>query len=251
MCNLWAARVKFRSSANTMTACRWRTSTLANTTPYLLCQTAEIGYCPTSSQGTGRKEKVLKELLSRDGALSREGGRLTLVSFTWHAFLLWPSKLLVGLRPSQMSSRELSPEWVLSSFISPLAGSQDEISELVVVARRLWPRIQAHARREQPEKSSDEALGLATEVWEGVLQSVAKTIQRSNRRNWRIKNTEAYLFGAFHHRFNRALKKERTRRETIQCIPSIDLERLRQSHDSKAVRDLEETIQVNEAVRSM
>ena len=51
-----------------------------------LCQTAEIGYCPTSSQGTGRKEKVLKELLSRDGALSREGGRLTLVSFTWHAF---------------------------------------------------------------------------------------------------------------------------------------------------------------------
>jgi DNA-directed RNA polymerase specialized sigma24 family protein len=119
-----------------------------------------------------------------------------------------------------MSSRELSPEWVLSSFISPLAGSQDEISELVVVARRLWPRIQAHARREQPEKSSDEALALATEVWEGVLQSVAKTIQRSNRRTWRIKNTEAYLFGAFHHRFNRALRKERTRRETIQCLPN-------------------------------
>src|SRR5438477_11392075 len=95
-----------------------------------------------------------------------------------------------------MSSRELSPEWVLSSFISPLAGSQDEISELVVVARRLWPRIQAHARREQPEKNSDEALALATEVWEGVLQSVAKTIQRSNRKDWRIKDTEAYLFGA-------------------------------------------------------
>jgi DNA-directed RNA polymerase specialized sigma24 family protein len=150
-----------------------------------------------------------------------------------------------------MSSRELSPEWVLSSFISPLAGSQDEISELVVVARRLWPRIQAHARREQPEKNSDEALALATEVWEGVLQSVAKTIQRSNRRTWRIKNTEAYLFGAFHHRFNRALRKERKRRETIQCLPSIDLERLRQAHDSKAVRELEETIQVNEAVRSM
>ena len=143
-----------------------------------------------------------------------------------------------------MSSRELSPEWVLSSFISPLAGSQDEISELVVVARRLWPRIQAHAHREQPEKSSDEALALATEVWEGVLQSVAKTIQRSNRRNWRIKNTEAYLFGAFHHRFNRALRKERARREAIQYLPSSDLERLRQAHDSKTVRDLEETIQV-------
>ena len=115
-----------------------------------------------------------------------------------------------------MSSRELSPEWVLSSFISPLAGSHDEISELVVVARRLWPRIQAHAHREQPEKSSDEALALATEVWEGVLQSVAKTIQRSHRRNWRIKNTEAYLFGAFHHRFNRFKKRaQKTRDNTV------------------------------------
>ena len=150
-----------------------------------------------------------------------------------------------------MSSRELSPEWVLSSFLSPLVGSQDEISELVVAARRLWPRIQAHARREQLDKSSDETLALATEVWEGVLQSVAKTIQRSNRKSWRIKNTEAYLFGAFHHRFNRALRKERTRRGTIQYLPSSDLERLRQAHDSKAVIDLEQAVQVNEAVRSM
>ena len=151
-----------------------------------------------------------------------------------------------------MSSRPLGPEWVLSRFISPTAGPKDEISELVVVARHLWPRIQAHARREQPEKNSDEALALASEVWESVLQSVAKTIQRSNRTNWRIKNTEAYLFGAFHHRFNRALRKERRRREVIQYLPaSRDLERLRQAHDSKAVRDLEQSIQVNEAVRSM
>src|SRR5580692_5859937 len=150
-----------------------------------------------------------------------------------------------------MSSRELSPEWVLSSFIPPIAASQHEIIELIVVARRLWPRVQAHAHREQPGKSSDEALDFASEVWEGVLRSVAKTIQRSNGRNWRIKNMEAYLFGAFHHRFNRALKKERRRLQTIQHLPSIDLERLRQAHDSKAVRDLEETIQVNEAVRSM
>jgi len=146
----------------------------------------------------------------------------------------------------------LGPEWVLSRFISPIAGHQAEISELVVVARRLWPRIQARARREQPEKGSDEALDLATEVWEGVLQSVAKTLQRSNQRSWRIRNTEAYLFGAFHHRFNRALTKERRRREMIQRLPwSRDLERLRQAHDSKVVRDLEQAIQVNEAVRSM
>src|SRR5271169_4247402 len=83
-----------------------------------------------------------------------------------------------------MSSRELGPEWVLSRFISPIAGHQTEISELVVVARRLWPRIQARARREQPEKGSDEALDLATEVWEGVLQSVAKTLSPLQSRSF-------------------------------------------------------------------
>ena len=151
-----------------------------------------------------------------------------------------------------MSSSELSPEWILSSFIPPIAAPQHEITELIVVARSLWPRIRAHAYREQPGKSSDEALAFASEVWEGVLRSVAKTIQRSNGKNWRIKNMEAYLFGAFHHRFNRALKKERRRLQMMQHLPSShDLERLRQAHDSKAVRDLEQSIQLKEAVRKM
>jgi len=151
-----------------------------------------------------------------------------------------------------MSSSELSPEWVLSSFIPPIAAPQHEITELIVVARSLWPRVRAHACREQPGKSSDEALAFASEVWEGVLRSVAKTIQRSNGKNWRIKNMEAYLFGAFHHRFNRALKKERRRLQMMQHLPSShDLERLRQAHDSKAVRDVEQSIQLKEAVRKM
>jgi RNA polymerase sigma factor (sigma-70 family) len=151
-----------------------------------------------------------------------------------------------------MSSRELSPEWVLSSFIPPTAAPQHEITELIAVARRLWPSVQAHASREQPGKSPDEALDFASEVWEGVLRSVAKTIQRSNGKNWRIRDMEAYLFGAFHHRFNRALKKERRRLQTILHLPtSPDLERLGQAHDSKVVHDLEQSIQLREAVRNM
>ena len=151
-----------------------------------------------------------------------------------------------------MSSRDLRPEWVLSSFIPPVAAPQHEITELIAVARRLWPSVQAHAYREQPRKSSDEALAFASEIWEGVLRSVAKTIQRSNGKNWRIKNMEGYLFGAFHHRFNRALKKERRRIETMQHLPSSrELERLRQPHDSKTLRDLEQSIQLKEAVRNM
>ena len=151
-----------------------------------------------------------------------------------------------------MSSREFSPEWVLSSFIPPIAAPQHEISELIIVARRLWPSIQAHGYREQPGKNSDEALAFASEVWEGVLRSVAKTIRRHDGRNWQVKNMEAYLFGVFHHRFNRALKKERRRLQTIQHLPSSrDLEFLRQAHDSKSVRDLEQSIQLKQAVANM
>jgi hypothetical protein len=78
------------------------------------------------------------------------------------------------------ASRELSPDWVLSSFIHSSGNSRHEIMELADAARRLWPGVQAHARKEQPGKTFDEAIALATEVWEGVLQSVAKTLQRSD-----------------------------------------------------------------------
>jgi hypothetical protein len=78
------------------------------------------------------------------------------------------------------ASRELGPEWVLSASFSSSGNSRVEITELIEAARRLWPGVQAHARKEQAEARFDDALALATEVWEGVLQSVAKTLERSN-----------------------------------------------------------------------
>jgi hypothetical protein len=54
------------------------------------------------------------------------------------------------------ASRELSPDWVLSSFIHSSGKSRDEIMELADAARRLWPGVQAHARKEQPGKSFDD-----------------------------------------------------------------------------------------------
>ena len=150
------------------------------------------------------------------------------------------------------ASRELSPDWVLSSFIHSSGNSRDEMMELADAARRLWPCVQAHARKEQPGKSFDEAIALATEVWEGVLQSVAKTLQRSNGKRAQIDSLDAYLFGVFHHRFNRALKKERRRREILRSLPSdSDLGRLTQAHHSEVHRVLEQSIQVQEAVRRM
>lgn len=158
-----------------------------------------------------------------------------------------------GVEASPMSaSRELSPDWVLSSFIPSSGNSRDEILELADAARRLWPGVQAHARKEQPGKSLDEAIALATEVWEGVLRSVAKTLQRSNGRRAQIESLDAYLFGVFHHRFNRALKKDRRRREMLRSLSSnSDIGRLRQAHHSEVQRALEQSLQVQEAVRRM
>jgi len=151
-----------------------------------------------------------------------------------------------------MSSQEVGPEWVLSSFTSPSHGTQDHINELVAVARQLWPRIQAHAVKEQPGQSPDEAIAIACDVWEAALQSVGKTIVRSNGRGIRIRHIDAYLFGIFIHRFNRALRKERKRRQMFQYFASTrELELLRQAHDSRAARDIEQSVQAKEAVQNL
>src|SRR5204862_4560405 len=119
-------------------------------------------------------------------------------------------------------------------------------------ARQLWPRIQAHAVREQPGQSPDEAIAIACDVWETALRSVGKTIVRSNGRGIQIRDVDAYLFGIFIHRFNRALRKERKRREMFRYLPSArDLEVLRQAHDSRPARDIEQSIQAKEAVQSL
>jgi RNA polymerase sigma factor (sigma-70 family) len=151
-----------------------------------------------------------------------------------------------------MSSPQLGPEWVLSRFTSNDPNTQDEMNQLTAAARRLWPGIRAHAIKAQSHKSSDDVIAIATDVWESVLQSVAKTLLRSNGNSLPVRDLDAYLFGVFHHRFNRALRKERKRTENIRLVASNhDLDTLRQAHDSKVVRDVERSIQVKEAIQRM
>ena len=134
----------------------------------------------------------------------------------------------------------------------PKAQQLHNEDELKAVASRLWPRVQAHARRELGNKNPDDGVALAAEVWEGVLQSVSKTLQRRNETSQGIVDPEAYLFGAFLHRFNRALKRERRRPETIELVPSTrELEQLPGALDLKSARDLERSIQVKEAIENM
>ena len=152
-----------------------------------------------------------------------------------------------------MPRPDLNPDWVLSnSSAENKAQPLQNDAELKAVASRLWPRVQAHARRELANRNSDDGVVLAAEVWEGVLQSVSKTLQRRNGKGPAIVDLEAYLFGVFHHRFNRALKKERRRLETIELVPSTrDLEQLPGARDSKSSSDLEHSIQVKEIVQNM
>jgi len=152
-----------------------------------------------------------------------------------------------------MPSPELNPDWVLSSSSSETkAQPLHPDNELITVASRLWPRVQAHARGELANKNSDDSVVLAAEVWEGVLQSVSKTFRRRHGKNSRIADLEAYLLVAFQHRFNRAMRKERRRQETIELVPSIrDLEQLPGAWDLKCSGDLERSVQVKEAIQNM
>jgi DNA-directed RNA polymerase specialized sigma24 family protein len=152
-----------------------------------------------------------------------------------------------------MSSPDVGPEWVLSEFLTDAAaGDRDNINELVSVARRLWPRVQAHACKELAGKASDDAMALATDVWEAVLRSVATTMRRSNGKGRPILDMDAYLFGVFHHRFNRALLRERKRREVVEYFPlGRDLERLQPAHDSRAAAELDRSLQVKQTIENM
>ena len=152
-----------------------------------------------------------------------------------------------------MSSKDLDPEWILSSCFSEIGRRPlRNDDELIAVARKVWPRLRAHAITEAKNQSFDERVALAAEVWEKVLRSVSKTLEECFWKESGIANLEAYLAGAFYHRFNRALRKERRRQETIELVPSSwDLDQFPGALDGNAQPDLERSVQVKEALENM
>jgi RNA polymerase sigma factor (sigma-70 family) len=146
-----------------------------------------------------------------------------------------------------MSNPESDPEWILSK--GRQAKSDDELK---AAASRLWPRVQAHVRHKLANKDPDDSMALATEVWETVLQSVSKTLQRRREARSRIADLDAYLFGIFLHRLNRALRRERRRQQTVEAVPSTrELEQVPGAQDWKSARDLERSLELQEAIANM
>jgi len=150
-----------------------------------------------------------------------------------------------------MPAAEPGPEWILSSFGSESRSASSVDNELIKAARSAWPKALAHARRERSRNRLDHDI-LATEVWERLLLSVAKTIGRLNGRRSQITDMEAYLLGAFYHRFSRALRKESRREEIIHLVSSFDeLEAIAARRDTGRGRALDASVYAAELIRRM
>jgi len=131
-------------------------------------------------------------------------------------------------------------------------GSSPAQEALLAASREAWPHVLAHARRTLAGQGPDsENTALAAEVWEGLLRSVSRALHR-RRDQQPIADLNAYLIGAFHHRFNRVLKRERRRSEIIELVPSTqDLERMDSARDIQWVAELERAITIREIVDQM
>jgi RNA polymerase sigma factor (sigma-70 family) len=156
-----------------------------------------------------------------------------------------------------MDSRDkLDPygEWVLLGTRQCLDGPPLAIDEkLLAAARKAWPHVLAHVRGELFDKElGPERTALAADIWDRVLRSVAKTRQRNRGHRPPISDLESYLIGVFHHRFNRLLKKEQRRAETIELVSSaLDLERFDAALDTEWAQQLERAIAVRQITDRM
>jgi len=118
-----------------------------------------------------------------------------------------------------MPSDNPGPNWVISCL--PTSTRDNVPDELLRSARRVWPRVHAHAKRDFGNRQDDpENATLAAEVWEGVLQSIARSLRRLRVSCSEIADMDSYLIGAFEHRFNRTRLRQRRRERTIQLVAS-------------------------------
>ena len=148
-----------------------------------------------------------------------------------------------------MPAPEPGPEWVLSGANSRLDSATE--SELSKAAGSAWPKALAHVRQVQSRNPFDDDGILVAEVWESVLQSVSKTLDRMNGRRGEIGDLEAYLLGSFYHRLRRALKKEHRREETIHLVSSVqELEVLGTARHAEQ-HDIEDTLHAQEILDRM
>ncbi len=145
-------------------------------------------------------------------------------------------------------------EWVLGKIQRETAGNPDPLpEEVLTAARAAWPRVVAHAARElEREGSKRESEPLAADIWEAVLRSVSKALQRKGEYTSSVGDFESYLLAAFHHRFHRFLKAEHKRREMFQSVPEgLGFDLVESAPDEGWVEELEQAIAIRQITDRM
>ncbi len=140
-------------------------------------------------------------------------------------------------------------EWVLHKIQRETVGNSVPLpEEVLTAARAAWPCVVVHAARElEREGSKRESEALAADIWEAVLRSVSKALQRKGEYRSSVGNFESYLLAAFRHRFHRFLKAEHERREVFQSVPEgLDLVVVERTQDGGWVEELERAITVRQ-----
>lgn len=126
-------------------------------------------------------------------------------------------------------------------------------ADALAAARIVWPRAMAVAVNElRQEGPGRDAEAIAADIWEGVLRSVAKALQRKSDSGSTVRDFEPYLLAAFQHRFHRFQKAERGRRDRFQpASPSLDLGLVEAARDTVWALELERAITLRQVTERM
>jgi DNA-directed RNA polymerase specialized sigma24 family protein len=151
------------------------------------------------------------------------------------------------LRDISLQSRESGesgPEWVIGGAEGELRKRPKSQERLLNAARITWPGVLAYARL----VGVTDYEWLATEVWEELLRSVLRTIRRRGLDH--VTDLEAYLNGAFRHRFHRELLRDRNYREKVVQPKAVEtLEQFGKIQDWKPVQRMERDLWVQQTLK--
>lgn len=139
-----------------------------------------------------------------------------------------------------MERPNVGPEWIIAGPDDEAGNRSESHQRLLDAARTAWPKILLYARLSDIPDSEY----LANEVWEELLRSVVRTMRRLGTLQ-HVTNLESYLIGAFRHRFQRALAKEKRDRQKILLTESVEnLESFSRIQNWKPVEQLEREVQI-------
>lgn len=152
-----------------------------------------------------------------------------------------------------MIDEEVVANWVAN--LAVLQNTEAQSERFAEAARVAWPRVITCTRRSVSNRqiTSAEATSLALEIWEVTLRSVWNTLQQDPDGEARIDNLTNYLIGAFHHRLNQRLRKDKQRDAVIEFMPLEELMVLEKpgTASSDSEFDLYRKIQLTELYTAM